>query len=150
MARSAQELVEPARVVSPYGAGRMTTQRRLVAEVADGWSGAFTVEELASAVRTKDHAASVATVYRSVAALAENGWLERIGVRDGAALFARCAVGDHHHHHHMVCDGCGRVETTECPVTPVLSAERVSGFVITRHEVTLYGLCPECADGVES
>jgi len=130
---------------SPYGSGRVTPQRRMIAEVADAWSGAFTVEELAAAVRTRDRAASIATVYRCVAALAENGWLERVGEREGAALFTRCAAGDHHHHH-VVCDGCGRVEAAECPVAPVVSAGEVSGFVITRHEVTLYGLCPACAD----
>jgi len=155
VARSIPHLTEPARVVSPYGAGRVTPQRSLVAEVAGAWSRAFTVEELAAEVRTRDRAASVATVYRSVAALAENGWLERVGERDGAALFTRCAAGDRHHHH-VVCDGCGRVEAAECPVAPAVSAGAAGaagaagGFVITRHEVTLYGLCPACADGTAS
>jgi len=137
---------QPDRPTPPFGTGRVTPQRRLVTEVAAEWSGAFTVEELAAAVRSRDTTASTATVYRSVAALAENGWLERVGERDGAALFARCAAGGHHHHH-VVCDGCGRVEVAECPVAPVVSAGAVGGFVITRHEVTLYGLCPACAQG---
>lgn len=145
VARTTPHPTGPGCVSSPYGAGRVTPQRRLVAEVAGAWSGAFTVEELAAAVRTRDRAASVATVYRSVAALADIGWLERVGAREGAALFTRCAAGDHHHHH-VVCDGCGRVEAAECPVTPVISAGSAGGFVITRHEVTLYGLCPACAD----
>lgn len=131
---------------APFGAGRVTPQRRLIATLAAEWPGAFTVDELAAAVRSRDHAASVATVYRCVAALAENGWLERVGERDGAALFTRCAAGDHHHHH-VVCDGCGRVAAAECPVAPSVSAGEAGGFVITRHEVTLYGLCPACAEG---
>jgi Fe2+ or Zn2+ uptake regulation protein len=122
----------------------VTPQRRLVAEVAGAWPGAFTVEELSATVRAQDRAASVATVYRAVAALAENGWLERVGERSGSSLFTRCAAGDHHHHH-VVCDGCGRVEAAECPVVSAVSAGGASGFVITRHEVTLYGLCPECS-----
>lgn len=130
----------------PYGSGRVTPQRRLVAELAGGWPGAFTVEELSATVRAQDRAASVATVYRAVAALAENGWLERVGERDGSSLFARCAAGDHHHHH-VVCDGCGKVAAAECPVVSAVSTGDASGFVITRHEVTLYGLCPECARG---
>jgi len=133
----------------PYGTGRMTPQRRLVAEVADGWSGAFTIDELATAVRARDRAASMATVYRCVAALAENGWLERVGERGGSSLFARCSAGGHHHHH-VVCDGCGRVETAECPLAPRADTGVADGFVITRHEVTLYGLCPDCARGKAS
>ncbi len=149
MAPRVPQSAEPGRDASPYGGGRVTPQRRLVAAVAGAWSGAFTVDELAAAVRTRDRAASVATVYRSVAALAENGWLERVGERDGAALFTRCAAGAHHHHH-VVCDGCGRVEVAECPVKPAVSANVAGGFVITRHEVTLYGLCPACANGTVS
>jgi len=135
---------QPDHACRPYGAGRVTPQRKLVAQLAESWPGAFTVEELSSAVREQDRAASVATVYRAVAALAEQGWLERVGERHGSVLFARCAAGEHHHHH-VVCDGCGRVEAAECPVAS--PASTVSGFVITRHEVTLYGLCPECATG---
>lgn len=130
----------------PYGAGRVTPQRRLVAEAASAWNGAFTVEDLAGAVRELDHAASVATVYRAVSALLESGWLERVGERDGASLFARCSAGDHHHHH-VICDGCGLVAAAECPVRTELPGQAADGFVITRHEVTLYGMCPACADG---
>ena len=130
----------------PYGERRMTPQRRLVVDVAEGWPGAFTVDELSAAVRSRERTSSVATVYRAVSALAENGWLERVGDRNGSALFARCAAGTRHHHH-VVCDGCGRVEAAECPVVAHVSAGDVAGFVITRHDVTLYGLCPDCADG---
>lgn len=127
----------------PYGAGRNTPQRRLVVEVASAWTGAFTVEDLAGAVRERDRAASVATVYRAVSALLVSGWLERVGERSGSALFARCHAGSHHHHH-VVCDRCGRVAEAECPVAADLSTGAAKGFVITRHEVTLYGLCPTC------
>lgn len=131
-----------------YGAGRVTPQRRLVAEIVSAIPGAFSVDELVAAVRARDAATGVATVYRAVSVMLASGWLERVGERDGSALFARCHAGAHHHHH-VVCDGCGRVEATACPVD-VASADRATreGFVITRHEVTLYGLCPRCvADG---
>ena len=123
-----------------YGTGRVTPQRRLVSETAASMRGAFSVDELACAVRATDASAGVATVYRAVSAMLASGWLERVGERDGSALFARCHAGAHHHHH-VVCDGCGRVEATECPVVVEPGG---SGFVITRHEVTLYGLCPQC------
>lgn len=125
-----------------YGTGRVTRQRRLVAETAVAMPGAFSVDDLASVVRAADAAAGVATVYRAVAAMLASGWLERVGERDGSALFARCHAGAHHHHH-VVCDECGRIEATECPV--VVEPVGSGSFVITRHEVTLYGLCPRCA-----
>jgi Fur family transcriptional regulator, ferric uptake regulator len=135
---------------SPYGSGRVTPQRRLIAETASRMPGAFSIDELAAAVKTDDDATGVATVYRAVSALLTSGWLERVGERDGSALFARCHAGAAHHHH-VVCDGCGRVEATPCPVVAESratesSASGAGGFVITRHEVTLYGLCPDCAE----
>jgi Fe2+ or Zn2+ uptake regulation protein len=72
----------------------------------------------------------------------ESGHIERVGTRDGSALYARCSTMSHHHH--IVCDGCGRVAHAECPVVFEDSDARPDGFVITRHEVTLYGLCPSC------
>ena len=133
---------------SPYGTGRNTPQRRIIAETAAGMPGAFSVDELAIAVRAIEGATGTATVYRAVAVLLGSGWLERVGERGGSALFARCSAGDRHHHH-VICDGCGRVEATSCPVATAPerdnSGTNPNGFVVTRHQVTLYGLCPECA-----
>jgi Fe2+ or Zn2+ uptake regulation protein len=104
--------------------------------------GAFTVEELAAAVHALDAKASAtATVYRAVSAMEAAGHLERVGVRHGCALYASCA--DSGHHHHVVCDGCGRTAAAPCPLGGTPAAD---GFVVTRHEVTLYGLCRECAE----
>lgn len=128
-----------------YGGRRITPQRALVAHVAATRPGAFTVEELAEAVRAQEPAAgALATVYRAVAAMEESGFIERVGARDGGALYLRCGH-DGGHHHHVVCDGCGRVAHAECPVGPTVEASAAEGFVVTRHEITLYGLCPECA-----
>jgi len=122
----------------------MTPQRRLIAETAATMPGAFSIDMLADAVRVRDSATGVATVYRSVSALLASGWLERVGERDGSALFARCREGAAHHHH-VICESCGRVEATACPVAVTAETAGPEAFVITRHEVTLYGLCPQCA-----
>ena len=133
---------------NPYGSGRMTPQRRCIAQTAAEMRGAFSVEELAACVRSRDGTVGVATVYRAVTALLASGWLERVGERDGSALFARCQAGGYHHHH-VICDGCGRIEATPCPVAaPAAGSDgspEAGGFLVTRHEVTLYGLCPACA-----
>jgi len=128
---------------SAYGARRMTTQRRVIAQAVDETRGAFTIDELASRVRRMDRTTGTATVYRAVAHLEESGWVERVGERGGSALYARC--GAEEHHHHLVCTGCGRIEPAACPLDAGLAeeAER-AGFLLTDHEVTLYGLCAAC------
>lgn len=127
----------------PFGSGRMTAQREIIVETASQMGAAFTVDDLAVAARGRDASIGVATVYRAVAALEETGWLERVGDRGGSALFARCAAGDRHHHH-LICTTCGRVEPADCPIDTTGSQGTPEGFVITGHEVTLYGLCPDC------
>lgn len=129
----------------PYGSGRATPQRLLIASAAGARGGSFSVDALATDVSALDASVGAATVYRAVAAMLASGWIERVGERHGSALFVRCTEGGHHHHH-VVCDRCGRVATAECPLAESASpSDRSGGFVITRHEVTLYGLCPECA-----
>ena len=129
-----------------FSAGRITPQRRAIAEAAASLGGAFTVEELVAAVRKRIGATATATVYRAVSAMEASGWLERVGQRGASALFARCAEKSGHHHH-LVCDRCGRVAATECPLpdgSAPSECRRQDGFLVTRHEVTLYGLCPDC------
>lgn len=132
----------PCDVNEAFGDGRVTAQRATIAQAACEMPGAFTVEALAAAARGADTSIGVATVYRAVSAMEATGWLERVGERAGSVLYARCAAGDHHHHH-VVCTSCGRVEPAECPLR-LDQAQAPGGFVVTSHEVTLYGLCPAC------
>jgi Fur family ferric uptake transcriptional regulator len=126
-----------------YGVGRSTAQRRAVAAAVERISGAFTADDLASRMRAQSPGVSTATVYRSLAAMTEAGHLTVVGERGDAALYARCAVPGHHHH--VVCTGCGATATAPCPVDDVgLAASVPAGFVVTSHEVRLYGLCAAC------
>lgn len=128
-----------------YGAGRSTAQRRAVAAAAAGFDGAFTADDLAARARRDSPRVSTATVYRSVAAMATSGFLTEVGERDGAVLYARCAEAGHHHH--VVCTGCGATAHTPCPVDgPGLAEAAPAGFVVTSHELRIYGLCAACAD----
>jgi Fur family ferric uptake transcriptional regulator len=132
-----------------FGSGRMTTQRATIIDAADLMGCAFSVDDLAVAVRAHDASLGLATVYRAVSAMEASGWLERVGERSGSALYARCPAAGHHHHH-LICTGCGRLEPANCPLGTVADdVATASGFVLTGHDVTLYGLCPDCASSGE-
>jgi Fur family transcriptional regulator, ferric uptake regulator len=129
----------------PYGDGRSSDARALIARTAESFGSAFTVDDLASAVRRLRPSTGVATVYRAVAAMEASGFLERVGERAGTALFARCRAGGGHHHH-VVCTGCGVTVATECPIgDAVTGAAAEAGFTVTGHEVRIYGLCRDCS-----
>jgi Fur family transcriptional regulator, ferric uptake regulator len=128
-----------------YGAGRSTAQRRAVADAVERIGAAFTADDLAARVRAQAPGVSTATVYRSLSAMTEAGHLTIVGERGGAALYARCAEPGHHHH--VVCTGCGATAPAPCPVDDAgLAASVPAGFVVTSHEVRLYGLCAACGD----
>lgn len=132
-------------IADAYGTGRSTAPRRAVASAASRFGRAFTAEELAGRVRRDSPGVSTATVYRSIAAMAASGFLAQVGDRDGAALYAHCAEPGHHHH--AVCTSCGATAYTPCPVQgPGLAPAVPEGFIVTSHEVRLYGLCAKCAE----
>ena len=139
--------VGPQELIQAYGDGRVTAQRATIAEVARGTECAFSAADLATAVARADGRIGLATVYRALSALSASGWLTRAGEREGAALYVRCERSGHHHH--LVCTECGRVEHTECPVEGIATSAGRTGFRVTAHDVTLYGLCAEC-DGKAS
>lgn len=124
-----------------FGPGRTSSQRLTIARAADAASGrAFSVEDLAEAVRATDPGIGIATVYRAVGAMEATGFIEQLGTHNGAALYARCATGAHHHH--LLCTSCNAVADVECPVVGAPSDER--GFRVTGHRLVLYGLCGAC------
>ncbi len=128
-----------------YGPGRSTAQRRAVAAAAASFAGAFSADDLAERVRGTDPEISRATVYRSIAAMTASRYITEVGEREGSALYTRCAESGHHHH--VVCTGCGATAHTPCPIDVAgAAAAAPDGFVVTSHEVRLYGLCAACSD----
>lgn len=131
------------RARAAFGAGRTSAQRLTIARAADTCSGrAFSVDELASRVRAEDPGIGLATVYRAVAAMEATGFIEQLGTRDGATLYARCPSGGHHHH--MLCTSCSAVADVDCPVPAVPADPAAAGFRVTGHRLVLYGVCPTC------
>ena len=53
--------------------------------------------------------------------------------------------GRRDHHHHLVCTECGAVVAMDCPLgAEALASAEHAGHLVTRHEITLYGLCAAC------
>lgn len=83
---------------------------------------------------------SIATVYRNIGALVEDGWLSTVDL-PGAA--ARYELAGKQHHHHFRCTDCEKVydlQGCDLPARPSLP----KGFRVTSHDLFLYGTCSEC------
>jgi len=125
---------------------RRTCQRRAIREAVDSIGGVFRAEDLLAAVRDIAPSTGRATVYRAIVSMADSGLIEKVGSSQGSVLYARCSTSEHHHH--LVCTSCGRVEEAECDLDDMIERLRLSrGFVVTAHDLNLWGLCSKCADG---
>lgn len=83
---------------------------------------------------------SVATVYRNIHALVEEGWLTPVEVPGQGT---RYEVAGKEHHHHFQCTECGKTfELSGCELQARPNLPR--GFQLTGHEIFLYGSCAAC------
>jgi Fur family ferric uptake transcriptional regulator len=83
---------------------------------------------------------SLATVYRTVKQLVEEGLLETVELPGEVARYEPAGSA---HHHHFQCRQCERLfDIPGC--SDQLAATLPRGFMMEDHEVTLYGRCADC------
>ncbi|MCK6549108.1 transcriptional repressor [Myxococcota bacterium] len=126
---------------------KFTRQRELIAEVFFGTQGHLKVEDLLDRVRAVDPQVSLATVYRTMKLLTECGLASPRQFGDGHTRYEP-SDGEEQHHDHLICTRCGLIVEFLSPDIEALqdriAAER--GFLVTKHKMELYGLCPTCRD----
>lgn len=84
---------------------------------------------------------SMATVYRQLKSLLEEGLARAVNLPGEPARFERT---NSHHHHHFQCRACLSVyDIHDCPGELAHLAPK--GFVVHDHDLTLYGYCAHCA-----
>lgn len=89
----------------------------------------------------------LATVYRVLTQFEEAGLVVRHHFEGGHSVFE---IASNQHHDHIVCVKCGRVEEfidEQIEVRQQVIADRL-GFELTDHNLNMYGLCPDCKQGV--
>lgn len=124
---------------------RSTWQQAAVRE-ALGEVGTFiSAQQLFHRMADEGSSVSVATIYRSLARLAEDGQADVHLDPDGQQLFRACDTA--HHHHHLICRQCGA--TVEISAEPVERWARETaaehGYIAESHVIDIIGLCPDCA-----
>ncbi|WP_432491250.1 MULTISPECIES: Fur family transcriptional regulator [Kineococcus] len=125
-------------------ARRSTKQRSAVSAALDEADAFVSAQDLHARLRARGDSVGLATVYRALQALAEDGDVDVLRTDDGEAVYRRCSTG---HHHHLVCRSCGRTVEVEGP-TVESWARRVGaehGFTQVEHVVEVFGVCAPCS-----
>jgi Fur family ferric uptake transcriptional regulator len=120
---------------------RQTRQRGAIRRAFQRAGRPLSPAEVHALARDEASGLGVATVYRSIRRLLDEGWLVSVGL-PGAA--ARYELAGQPHHHHFRCDRCDRVFDVPCPGDVGRDAAP-PGFAVRAHDVTLLGTCAECA-----
>ncbi|MDP5183710.1 Fur family transcriptional regulator [Blastococcus sp. BMG 814] len=123
---------------------RQTRQRTAVLELLDELDGFRSAQDLHALLRERGDSVGLATVYRALQALVDDGLVDVLRSGEGEAAYRRCSPV---HHHHLVCRSCGRtVEVADPPVerwAARIAAEH--GFADVQHELEVFGTCGSCA-----
>jgi Fur family ferric uptake transcriptional regulator len=119
---------------------RNTRQRTAICEAIAQAGRPLLPQEVREAAQSMAPGLSIATVYRNLRTLVDEGELRSV-LLPGAN--ARYEVARRGHHHHFQCLMCQRVfEVDACPGN--LASLAPAGFSVEDHDLTLYGRCREC------
>ena len=120
---------------------RNTRQRCAIRDVIAQAERPLLPLEVLDAAQQQVPGMGIATVYRNLKALVDEGELRAVNL---PGENPRYELADHHHHHHFQCRQCDRVFGVHaCPGN--LAELAPQGFTVEDHDLTLYGRCKDCA-----
>jgi Fur family ferric uptake transcriptional regulator len=122
---------------------RLTSQRRIIAEVLTGEHVHLTAESVHARARSVLPEISLATVYNTLNELVVMGELREVQAGDGPRRYDPNVALDHQH---LQCMRCGAL----WDVVPLgtgglgLPPDEQHGFRLVNVEIVFRGLCPSC------
>lgn len=127
------------------GGLRPTRQRTAVTDALGAVTDFRSAQEIHDLVSESGEKVGLATVYRTLAALADAGFVDVLRTEEGEAVYRRCVAT--HHHHHLVCRHCGATVEVEGPAVEAWTHAigREHGYADISHDLELFGTCPACS-----
>lgn len=122
---------------------RSTRQRTAIRTVIDAAGRPLTPQEILDGARVHVPELGIATVYRNLKLLLDEGAIQAVSLPGENPRYESMHPA-HDHHHHFHCRSCDRVfDVQGCPGP--MDNLAPDGFVVERHDLTLYGTCADCS-----
>ena len=85
---------------------------------------------------------SLATVYNNLKVLSDEGFVSELKVRNDTTTYFDF-MG--HQHLNVICEKCGRIADMDIDLPDVgQEASEQTGYQITKSQMVVYGICPNC------
>lgn len=122
------------------GKRRGSLQREVIYETLKGTTAHPDVDAILAMIKDKLPGIGVATVYRNLRALVDEGRVVTLETSLGSIHYD----ADVSAHAHFVCRHCGRISDLFIGSPRTETVEKL-GYEVEREKSILYGLCPDCA-----
>jgi len=127
-------------------AQRNTRQRQAIRKVFEETSRPLRPLEILDLAQRHVNSIGLATVYRCLKALTDEGFLLSLTMPEVGTLYERA---DKKHHHHFYCRACDQLFDLE-GCTLEQGGFVPPGYALDSHEIFLYGTCATCSTGATS
>ena len=123
---------------------RLTRQQVAIRDLLGQTDEFRSAQELHHRLQGQGDRIGLATVYRALGRMADNGDIDVLVGPEGEALYRRCSSG---HHHHLVCRRCGATVEVEGPAVEswTRTVAAAEGFTDVSHTLEIFGLCARCS-----
>jgi len=142
---SYNELLEQFKAIIKENNLKFTSQREAILQTLYENQDHFTSEHLYMLVKQKNPNLNIgiATVYRTLALLEENGLVSSISLGMQGKKFE---IANKPHHDHLICIKCGKIVEFENEQIEELQNKiaKENNFELTNHLMQLYGICDSC------
>lgn len=122
---------------------RITPQREMIIEAVAHSPRHVTAEEIAEKLQKHTKAINIATVYRTLELLWQEGFTCRNDLSEGKIVYS---TSDHGPHIHLVCRKCNQVIDADSNILNSLGKDLNSkyGFQSDLDHFSIFGLCSNC------
>ena len=122
---------------------RITPQREMIIQTVAHSSSHMTAEEIFAEVQTRTKALNLATIYRTLDMLIDEGLVTGINLGEGKIVYATV---NHGPHIHLVCRGCGHIMDADPQILVPLKKQLQNdhNFVADLNHVSIFGSCAQC------
>jgi Fur family ferric uptake transcriptional regulator len=122
---------------------RITPQREMIIEAVAHQGNHINADEVFALIQKRTQSMNIATVYRTLELLVEQGLASRIDLSEDRVIYT---THQHGSHIHLVCRQCGQVIDADQDLLSTFNYQLQSDyhFAADLQHISVLGLCSEC------